>query len=88
MKNKSAIILLFLANSVSGIAQGITMIAVPWYLTSTLNMPTFFGTLYATLTFMALFWGLLVGSMIDKYNRKNIFPLFPKCHHSYQHRIC
>ena len=73
MKNKSAIILLFLANSISGVAQGISMIAVPWYLTSTLNMPTFFGTLYATLTFMALFWGLLVGSMIDKYNRKNIF---------------
>ena len=49
------------------------MIAIPWYLTSTLDMPTFFGILYASLTFGALFWGLLVGSMIDKYNRKNIF---------------
>jgi len=73
MKNRGAIIYLFLANSISGIAQGISMIAIPWYLTSSLNMPTFFGTLYATLTFLALFWGLWVGSMIDKYNRKNIF---------------
>ena len=73
MKNKAAIILLFLANSISGVAQGISMIAIPWYITSILNMPTFFGALYATLTFMALFWGLLVGSMIDKYNRKKIF---------------
>mgnify|MGYP001029608346 FL=1 len=73
MKNKSAFILLFLANSISGVAQGICMIAIPWYLTSTLNMPTLFGTIYASLTFMALFWGLLVGTLIDKYNRKKIF---------------
>lgn len=73
MKNKGALIYLFTANSISGIAQGISMIAIPWHITSVLNMPTFFGTLYGTLTFMALFWGLLVGSMIDKYNRKKIF---------------
>jgi MFS family permease len=73
MKNKGAFVLLFSANSISGVAQGICMIAIPWHLTSTLNMPTMFGTLYASLTFMALFWGLLVGTLVDKYNRKNIF---------------
>jgi len=75
MKNKQAILLLFLANTVSGIAQGISMIAIPWYFTSILKMSTFFGILYATITFLSLFWSLIVGSLIDKHNRKQIFML-------------
>ena len=31
MKNSNAIILLFTANIISGLAQGISMIAIPWY---------------------------------------------------------
>lgn len=73
MKNRKAIFFLFIANTISGIAQGISMIAIPWHFTSILGMPAFFGVLYATITFLSLFWGLFVGSIIDKYNRKWIF---------------
>ena len=73
MKNKNAIILLLSANTVSGIAQGISMIAVPWHFANILGMPTFFGGLYAIITGISLFWGLYVGTMVDKYNRKGIF---------------
>ena len=73
MKNQKAIFFLFLANTVSGIAQGISMIAIPWHFTSVLGIPAFFGVLYASITFLSLFWGLLAGSIIDTYNRKRIF---------------
>jgi len=49
------------------------MIAVPWHFANILGMPTFFGGLYAVITGISLFWGLYVGTMVDKYNRKNIF---------------
>ncbi len=73
MKNKRAIFFLFCANSVSGVSQGISMIAIPWYFAGELNMPSFFGALYATITGLSLFWGLLVGTMVDRFNRKYIF---------------
>ena len=73
MKNKKAIFFLFCANSVSGASQGISMIAIPWYFADELNMPSFFGGLYATITGLSLFWMLFVGTMVDRFNRKTIF---------------
>lgn len=73
MKNKKALYLLLSANAVSGVAQGISMLAIPWYFADVLNKSSEFGVIYAIVTFLTLFWGLYVGTLIDKYSRKNIF---------------
>ena len=73
MKNKQAIYLLFAANSISGFAMGITMIAIPWHYNNVLNLPTEFGTVNVIVTFLSLFWGLYGGTLIDRYNRKYLF---------------
>ena len=65
--------LLLLANCISGAAQGISMITISWYMTKTLGAEKEFGILYAVLTFISLFWGTIAGSLVDRYNRKNIF---------------
>ncbi len=73
MKNRQAIILLFIANSISGCAQGISMIAVPWYFADVLDEPRIWGLLYAAVTFISLFWGLYAGTLVDRFNRKRLF---------------
>ena len=73
MKNKGAINLLFAANAISGFAQGISMIAIPWYFSNTINQPGLYGKIYWLVTAASLFWGLYVGSLVDQYNRKNLF---------------
>lgn len=73
LQNGNSIALLFSANTVSGFAQGISMLAIPWYFAQTVEQNTFFGNLYAIITFISLFWGLYVGVLIDKYKRKTIF---------------
>lgn len=73
LKNKQAITLLFVANTISGIAQGISMIAIPWYFTNIINKGPAFGLLYAFLTMGSVFWVLYGGTLIDKHNRKAIF---------------
>lgn len=73
MKNKKALYLLLSANAVSGVAQGISMLAIPWYFADVLNKSSEFGLMYAVVTLLTLFWGLYVGTLIDKYPRKNIF---------------
>ena len=75
MQNKSAIRTLFFANSISGIAQGISMIAIPWYILSTLGLRSFFGMGFAFVTFISLFWSVWAGTIIDKYDRKVIFQM-------------
>ncbi len=72
MKNLSAIILLFIANTVSGIAQGISMIAIPWYFARQSEMGKF-GLIYILTNVIAIFWVPYSGTFIDKYNRKHIF---------------
>lgn len=49
------------------------MIAIPWYFTDTLEAPEFFGRIYLGITCVSLFWGMYVGTLVDKYNRKNLF---------------
>ncbi len=73
MKNLSAIIRLFIANTVSGFAQGISMIAIPWYFTKNLDAPSLMGAIYFAITFTTLFWGLYAGTLVDRFNRKYLF---------------
>ena len=63
-----ALTFLFLANIISGFAQGITMLAIPWYLVNQLpgeNGKILNATIVATVTFVSLFWGLYAGTLID-----------------------
>src|ERR1035437_3019460 len=73
MKNKKALNLLLTANAISGFAQGISMISIPWYFTSVLHKNSEFGIIFAVITFATLFWSLYAGTLIDKYSRKKIF---------------
>jgi len=72
MKNIRAIRLLLVANFISGIAQGISMISVPAYFAKT-EQSNWFNIAYAIITCISLFWSLYGGTLIDKYNRKHIF---------------
>ena len=73
MKNKQAIYLLFLSNIISGLAQGISMIAIPWYFVEIVERPKVFATAYFIITFSTLFWGVYAGTLIDRYSRKKLF---------------
>ena len=73
MKNKKALALLFIANAISGFAQGISMLAIPWYFTTELKDPGAFGAMYAVVTFLTIFWSLYCGTLVDRFPRKNIF---------------
>jgi MFS transporter, DHA3 family, macrolide efflux protein len=73
MQNKQAITLLFLANIISGLAQGISMVAIPWYFVKIVERPEFFASAYILITFLTLFWGLYAGALIDRYSRKKLF---------------
>ena len=73
MKNKKALYTLLTANAISQFAQGISMLAIPWYFAKQLGEASFFATFYAIATFATLFWGLYAGTLIDKFPRKNIF---------------
>ena len=70
--NFKKIIQLLLSIIPSGIAQGITVIAVPWHFTDNLNQSSTFSFWLGILTFLGLFWGLYAGVLIDRINRKNI----------------
>jgi len=72
MKNLKAVLLLFLANSISAIAQGISMIAVPWYFALN-NEMGLFALIFLATTFISIFWSPYGGTLIDRYNRKTIF---------------
>jgi DHA3 family macrolide efflux protein-like MFS transporter len=73
LKNSRAIFLLLLANSISGVAQGISMLAIPWYFTALIHRETLFGQVYFTVTSISLVWGLYAGTLVDRYDRKKIF---------------
>ena len=73
MKNKKALYLLLSANAISHFAQGISMLAIPWYFAKHLNASSTFAAIYSIATFITLFWGLYAGTLIDRFPRKNIF---------------
>ncbi len=70
VKNKLALNLLFTANGISGFAQGISMLAIPWYFAN--NTP-YFNKVYGLITIGILFFGLYAGTLVDKYSRKANF---------------
>lgn len=70
--NKKSIQLLFLANGISGFAQGVSMLSIPWYFAKGSNSQIF-NYAYAFLTFLLMFFGLYAGTLVDKFSRKNIF---------------
>ncbi len=72
MRNKRALLILFLANGISGFAQGITMLSIPWYFVSH-NQFSQFNIFYALVTLFSLFWGLYAGALVDGFNRKDVF---------------
>lgn len=72
MKNLPALILLFLANGVSGVAQGISMLAIPWYFAKTGDMGRF-GLMYVLTNIISFFWVPYAGTLIDRFNRKHLF---------------
>lgn len=49
------------------------MISIPWHFNNVLKMPSEFGTISMVITFFSLLWGLYAGTLIDRYNRKNVF---------------
>ena len=70
--NNLRLLLLFSSHIISGVSSGISMIAIPWYFTNTLNSNSMFSFLFGVVTFLGLFWGLYSGTIIDRYCRKTI----------------
>lgn len=72
VKNKLALNLLFTANGISGFAQGISMLAIPWYFAGK-KAASYFNMAYAVITIMVLFFGLYAGTLVDRFSRKANF---------------
>ncbi len=73
LKNKRAIGLLFAANSISGFAQGISMIAIPWHYTNVLGLPQVFAQIMLLVSVISIFWGIYSGSLVDRFDRQRIY---------------
>jgi MFS transporter, DHA3 family, macrolide efflux protein len=67
--------LLLAANSVAQFAQGITMLAIPWAVVGSFGAAggPLNATMVGTATLLTLGWSLYAGTLIDRYNRRNIF---------------
>src|ERR1700756_1389025 len=76
MKGSRPLNLLILSNIISGLAQGISMLAVPWYFVSILKAPQSLALMYMLMLVGSVPWGIYGGTLIDKYPRKKIFLLF------------
>lgn len=71
--NPRALLLLFIANTISGAAQGISLIAIPWYFIDRLQAPVVFSQFYSIFTLASIVWVIYAGALIDKFSRKRIF---------------
>ncbi len=72
MKNTRALLLLFTANAISGFAQGMSMLAVPWYFAAQ-QQSEVFTFAYGIITLGVMFFGLYAGTLVDRFSRKNNF---------------
>lgn len=72
MKNRRALILLFSANAISGFAQGVSMLAIPWYFARQ-DLSSQFNLIFGLVTFANVFWGLYAGTLVDRFPRKSLF---------------
>lgn len=66
--------LLFTANAISGFAQGMSMLAIPWYFAAK-QQSELFSVAYGVLTLGVMFFGLYAGTLVDRYSRKLNFML-------------
>lgn len=73
MQNRAPLTLLLAANAISGFAQGISMLSIPWYFTAELNNGGLFAVVYMAVTVSTLIWSLYAGTLIDRFSRKKIF---------------
>lgn len=71
VQNLRALSILFVANFISGVAQGISMLAIPWYFAQREDMATF-GVIFLLTNCVSLVWMPYAGVLVDKYNRKKI----------------
>src|SRR5580704_7121107 len=76
MKYPLSLKFLILSNIISGLAQGISMLAIPWYFASILKSPSSLGLMYTLTLCGSAVWGMYAGTLIDKYPRKKIFIWF------------
>ena len=72
MQNHRAITKLLVANSISGLSQGISMIAIPWHFSVSMGLHREFGIFYGFITLVSCFWSVYAGVLIDRYDRKKI----------------
>jgi len=72
VKNLSAIILLFIANTISGMAQGISMLAIPWYFARDGHMDQFVFV-YILTNVVSFIWVPFAGVLTDRFDRRKIF---------------
>ena len=74
MQNLRALSILFVANFISGVAQGISMLAIPWYFARNEEMGTF-GIIFLLTNCVSLLWMPYAGVLVDRYDRKGILIL-------------
>ncbi|MBL4704503.1 MAG: MFS transporter [Flavobacteriales bacterium] len=72
MKNKKAIKTLIIANAISHFAQGISMMAIPWYFINHLEEKEVYNLIFVVVTAITLFWSPYAGTLVDRYPRKNV----------------
>ena len=72
MTNKKTLAILLTANGVSSFAQGFTMMSIPYYFNK-IDDYSFFSLSLTIITLVSLFWALYAGSIIDGFNRKDVF---------------
>jgi MFS family permease len=71
LKNIRALVILFAANFISGVAQGISVLAIPWHFTRNDDIGTF-GIIFLITHCVSLIWMPYAGVLVDRYNRKRI----------------
>jgi len=72
LTNKKTLAILLTANGVSSFAQGFTMMSIPYYFNK-IDDYSFFSLSLTIITLISLFWALYAGSIIDGFNRKDVF---------------
>ncbi len=72
MENLPTIRRIFLANTISGIAQGISVISIPWYFANIYEKSSLWMLIYATANILGLFWSLYSGTLVDRLDRKKL----------------
>jgi MFS transporter, DHA3 family, macrolide efflux protein len=70
--NQRSLFLLFTANAISGLSQGLSMLAIPWYFAKS-NQSETFTRAYGWITLLVLFFGLYAGTLVDRFSRKANF---------------